>query len=398
MKNKLIVMGLTFVILIALTPLIFGKLMNSKYNQMLNSLREKGIKIKVVADKSSYLKTDKILDVVIPSKILNSDGIVENLKLKVETKFNNLPVTNVLFLGKVEKVTLSQGFKAYEPEVDTFVKKYISFVVTTPNFKNYAYSIRDININDKVQIGVENIKGTFAFGDIIKNNINIADIYIKDKKGLIEIKNFKNSFEQNKNGSYSKSTFNVTTEFKPFKLQIDNVCSTLKTVISKKVDVISTLGFASLKSPNIADVDKFKISAEIKDVDKKILEKISKAKNKNEREKYIDEAFEKGFAININSSVKNIDAMKQKLGYYDLSLNIKFLPVKNIQQKINSDDLKFIQAKMHFITTPRIATILMNIYPKSAFLFALAKKKNGNIELNLELKDGKLYSEGQPVQ
>ena len=40
----------------------------------------------------------------------------------------------------------------------------------------------------------------------------------------------------------------------------------------------------------------------------------------------------------------------------------------------------------------------MNMYPKSAFLFALAKKQNGEIKLNLELKNGKLYSEGQLIK
>ena len=398
MRNKLIVMGVTFVILIALTPLIFGKLMNAKYNQMLNSLRERGIKIEVIEDKSTYLKTDKILNVTIPSKLLNTEGVVKSINLKIETKFNNLPVTNVLFLGKVQRISLYDDFKNLESKINSFAKKYVSFVVTTPNFKNYAYTLKDINIEDDMRIGIEKIKGTFSFGDIIKNSLNISDIYAKNKKGLIEIKNFKNRFEKSKDGSFSKSEFNVNIDFKPFKLQIDNVYSTLKTVIGKKVDVISTLGFTSLKSPNVANADKFKITTEIKGIEKEILEKISKSKDRFEREQYINKAFEKGFSININSNVKDINAMQQKLGGYDLSLHIKFLPVKNIQQKINSNDLKFIEAKLHLVTTPQIATLIMNVYPKSAFLFALAKKENGRVELNLELKDGKLYSDGQLVK
>jgi hypothetical protein len=36
--------------------------------------------------------------------------------------------------------------------------------------------------------------------------------------------------------------------------------------------------------------------------------------------------------------------------------------------------------------------------PKSAFLFALAKKEKGKVILNLEFKQGKLYSEGQLIK
>ncbi|ACM92831.1 hypothetical protein NAMH_0334 [Nautilia profundicola AmH] len=397
MRNKLIVMGITFLILIAITPLIFGKLMNSKYNQMLNDLREKGMQIKIVEDKSSYLQTDKILEVTIPSKILNTQGIIEEIKLNIETKFKNLPVTNVVFLGKLDKVILNEQFKNSEKELNKFLKKYIEFVVTTPNFRDYSYKFKDIIINNNPIVGIEHITGVFKNGELLKNKLNIKDIYVKDKKGFIEIKNFKNEFEGNEKNSLSKTNFNVNVDLNRFKLQIQNVYSTTKTVLTDVAKVNSTFGFKTLSVPNAVNADNFKVIAEVKGIETNLLKKLAQAKE-TEKDKYLEKIFEKGFSINIDSLLKDIKVMQRDFGGYNLNFNIKFLPTKNFREKLNNNNVDFIDAKLHLVTTPEIANILMNALPRSAFLFALAKKENGKVILNLEFKQGKLYSEGQLVK
>ena len=397
MKNKLIVMGITFLILIAITPLIFGKLMNSKYNQMLDDLRSKGITINVVEDKSTYLQTDKILKVTIPSKILNSQGVIEEVELNIETKFKNLPVTNVLFLGNVENIKLADNFKNIQNDLNVFFKKYVKFVITTPNFKDYAYKFDDIIINNNPTIGVEHIKGTFKRGENLKNTLKIKDIYIKDKKGFIEIKNFKNQFEGNEKNSLSKTDFNVNVDLNRFKLQINSVYSTTKTFISDVAKINSTFGFKTLNIPNAVNADGFKVNMDIKGIKTALLKKLAQAKE-YEKDQYLEKIFEEGFDINIDSFLKNIKAMQRDFGGYTLNFDIKFLPTKNFKAKLNSNNIDFVDAKLNLITTPEIANILMNTLPRSAFLFALAKKENGKVILNLEFKQGKLYSEGQLVK
>ena len=70
MKNRFVVMFITFIVMILLTPIIFSKLMNSKFNTMLLKIQQqKGIIIKEIKDKSTYLTTDRIFDVKIPGKI-----------------------------------------------------------------------------------------------------------------------------------------------------------------------------------------------------------------------------------------------------------------------------------------------------------------------------------------
>ena len=120
--------------------------------------------------------------------------------------------------------------------------------------------------------------------------------------------------------------------------------------------------------------------------------------NNNQEEKLLKDIFKKGFNISLNSKLQNIEFKKQKLGGYNVNLSIKSLPTKNVEEKFNSSNFDFIDAKLNLITSPQIATLLMNIYPKSAFIFALAKKENNEIKLNLEFKNNKLYSEGQLIK
>jgi len=396
-KNKLMVMFITFIVLIAITPLIFGKLMNSKYNQMLNDLRAKGMQIKVVDDKSGYLQTDKILEVTIPAEILNTQGVIDEVKLNIETKFKNLPVTNVVFLGKLDKLVLNGQFKKSEKELNEFLRKYIEFVVTTPNFRDYSYKFKDIIIDKKPTVGIEHITGMFKNGELLKNRLKIKDIYVKDKKGFIEIKNFKNDFEGNEKNSLSKTDFNVNVNLNRFKLQIQNVYSTTKTVLNELVKVNSTFGFKTLNVPNAVNADNFKVIAKIKGIKTELLKQLSQAE-KEEKDKYLEKIFEDGFSINIDSALKNVKVMQRNFGGYSLNFDIKFLPTKNFKEKLNNNNIDFVDAKLHFVTTPEIANILMNALPRSAFLFALAKKENGKVILNLEFKQGKLYSEGQLVK
>ena len=395
MKNKLIVMILTFAVMIVLTPLVFSKLMNAKFNQMIKNLNNKGIKVEVIKDKSSYLQTDKILNVEIPKKYLNNT--FEKVNLEVEAKFKNLPVTNVLFLGNVKNVKLMPQFAKYENEINKFVKKYIKFTVITPNFKDYTYKINDIDIQDKLNVGVKDIKGMFKYSTPLKNVLNISDIYLKQNAQFVEIKNLKSEFEGNKNKSFSKTTFNVNVDLKKFKLQARNVYSKTNVLLEKTLDLSTVFGFDELIVPNMLSAKQFKNTLSLKGIKASILEKLSNA-SENEKEKYYNEIFKNGFEINLDSNLKDLLALGKNFGKFNLKLFVKFLPTNNYKQKLKNNNFDFIYATLDLTTTPQIANIIMNLYPKSAFLFALAKKQNGVVKLNLELKNGKLYSEGQLIK
>jgi len=398
MKNsKLMVMGLTFIILIAITPLIFGKIMNSKYNQMLNNLREKGMIINVVKDKSSYFQTDKVLEITIPQKLLDTNGVVDEIKLSIETKFKNLPVTQVKFIGHLDKIVLGDQYKDIEQGLNKFLTQYIKFVVTTPNFRDYAYKLNDIVIDNQPTLGIKGIKGTFTEGNLLKNNLSINDIYVKDQKGFVEIKNFNNKFEGDKKSSLSQTNFNVNVDLNKLQLQIQNVYSKTKTLLNDQVSVNTTFGFKTLNIPNMVNADDFKVNAEINGLEKKTLEKFANA-NSMQQDELLNEIFEKGFNINLNSNLTSVKAMGRDFGGYNVNLKIKFLPTKNFKEKVNSNNIDFVDATLHLETSQEIANMLKSMNPQSSMLFNLAKKENSKVILNLELKNGKLYSEGQLIQ
>jgi len=393
MKNKLIVMFFTFIVLIAITPFIFSKLMNSKFDSMLDNLRKDGIEIKLIEDKSSYIKTDKVFLVTIPQKVLANKNLedVKSIVLKIETQFKNLPVTDVLFLGEVEKIDLSSNLKNLESELNKFVK-YIKFVVTTPDFKNYFYRFEDIKDKNFAIVG---IKGTFSKKDLNKNSLVIKKLYIGEEKEFIEFKNLRYNIEWDNKKSFSNYSFDVNFTSNVISVEVDNIHGSGEMIFNKEVNASIKVGFNKLISPNFIEADNFKLNLKLIGIEDKILKDISSVKNK---EFYVEKIFEKGFKVGINSSLKNLQALNKELGGYKLSFDVEFLPTKDIKKKIENNNFDFLKAKMFLETSPEIAIFIMNILPESALLFELAKKEKDKVILNLEFKNGKLYSEGKLIK
>ena len=394
MKNKLIVMFFTFIVLIAITPFIFSKLMNTKFDAMLDNLKKDGIEVKLIEDKSSYIQTDKLFLVTIPEKFLvNKDLALEGVKsivLEVEAQFKNLPVTDVLFLGEVKRIALSSNLENLEHELNNFVN-YIKFVVTTPNFKDYFYKFEDIEDKNFAMLG---IKGTFSKKELNKNTLTIKDLYIKNN-GLFEVKNLKHNIEWNDKKSFSTYSFNLNIKNHVSNIQVDNIYGSNKTVFDKDISILAKIGFNKLISPNVLEADKFKLDLNLEGIESSVLKEIASTQN---IEPYIEKIFEKGFKVAINSNLNTIKVLNKNLGGYKFNIDVEFLPTKNIEEKLKNNNFDFIKATLFLETSPEIATFIMNALPESAFLFELAKKEKDKVILNLEVKNGKLYSEGQLIK
>ena len=392
MKNKLIVMFFTFIVLIAITPFIFSKLMNAKFDEMLDNLRKDGVEIRLIEDKSSYIKTDKLFLVTIPEKFLvkqNLEGI-KNIVLKVEAQFKNLPVTDVLFLGEVKKIALSSNLENIEHELNEFAK-YIKFVVTTPDFKNYFYRFEDIK--DK-KFSILGIKGTFSKKELNKNSLAIKEFYIKDRDGFFEVKNLKHNLEWNDKKSFSRYSFDVNFTNNRINVQIDNIHGSGKTILNKDVNASAKVGFNKLTSPFV-EADKFQLNLKLTGIESSILKEMTSTKN---IEPYIEKIFEKGFKVAVDSNLNTLKALNKDLGGYKFNLNITALPTHNVEEKIKNNNFDFIEVALFLEASPEIATFIMNTLPDIAFLFELAKKEKDRVILNLEVKNGKLYSEGKLIK
>lgn len=400
MKNRLTVMFFTFLIMVAVTPLVFSKLMNAKFNKMLEKLKADGIEITLKEDRSGYLKTDKIFAVKIPAAIMGYGNIAKRLDLVVETEFKNLPVTNVVFKGKMEKILLNAGYEDFQKFLNGYLKDKIKFFITTPNFKTYVYKLDDIEINKDISMNVKNIKGSFKYSDTeMKNRYEIKNVALKFQNFVLELNDIKSDYLLRKKDSYSKITFNLKADAEGLNIDVKNISLNAGYKILNKLNIFSVAKFDILDIKKILTADNFVINTQIDGLDYDTVKELASV-SKEIKNKYIDKLFEKGFDIKFVSKLSSvmIPELSKKIEGFDINVNIKVLPTKDALERIKKKDYGFINATLDFTLSPELETLIMSFVPQSSFIFALAQKKNSKVKLNLELKNGQLYSDGEPVK
>jgi hypothetical protein len=74
------------------------------------------------------------------------------------------------------------------------------------------------------------------------------------------------------------------------------------------------------------------------------------------------------------------------------------LPDANLEEDLRVKNLKFLNSTIHYESSSQLATLLMNLYPKSVLIFALAKREGGKIILDISLKNSKIYVNGKEIQ
>ncbi|GAB6044493.1 hypothetical protein JCM11957_00910 [Caminibacter profundus] len=391
MKNKLLIMFLTFLVMIGVTPLIFDKLMNAKFNKMLENVKKDGFEVIQIEDKSTYLQTDRIFKVVIPGQKIDNNGYIKDIVLKVETKFKNLPVTDVKFFGKVLKIDTAD--EKLDKNINTLIKDKINFLVITPNFKTYRYKIFDTDIGNDIHLVLKDVNGVFVYPN--KNDLKIGSFIYKDKLTL-EFKNIKSEYEKDGNAVKNKTSFNMYFGDKQ-KISLINFRSNGITYFGDKIKSHVKFSFDSLDIFKNLFVEDFKADFTLDKLDLKSLKELQNTKDKY-NEKLTYKLFEKGLDINLKTKIKDIKTLNQELGFFDLDASMKFLPTKNLEQKLKNKDLSFLEFYMDLKTTPKISMLIMNLMPKSAFIFALAKKEKGIIELKLKLKNGEVEINGEKIK
>jgi hypothetical protein len=395
MKSKLIAVVLSFIVMIAITPLVFKSLMNKKFDSMLASWEMKGYKISQIEDKSTYLTTDRIFKVVIPGNKLDKSGYIKDVVLRVEAVFKNLPVTNVKFLGKVLKIDLSNP---YDTEVlNKAIRDKIRFLVITPNFKVYKYKIFDSKILlGDTKFAFKGINGEFLYPG--ENSLKAKDILIGSVSKPIdfEVKNLINVYKKEKNVINQKEKFNFYITLNDSKLSLINTEINNIVYLYDKIKLILTISIQNADIFSVLRLSELNGKFNLSGIDLALINKIKTA-SQEEKKALILKIFEKGFKASAALNVKHIFVKNKDIGYLDLDVKATFYPTSDILQKLQADDLSFLDLKIKLKTTPEVATILMNSNPKLAFLFAFAKKDK-YVELNAEIKKGKLFINGEEIK
>ena len=392
MKSKIIGFVLSFVVMIAVTPFVFDKLMNSRFDKMLANLQKRGVIIKEIEDKSSYLKTDRVFEVTLPKSVLGTREI-EWVRLKVEAIFNNSPVTDVKFKGNVEKVQLSseKDTKALNELID----KKIRFLVVTPNFKTYRYKIEDTVLEkDNLKVGYKGINGIFEINGYKKNRFYISKIYIQDlqNKILLQADNFKTSSVNEANTTKSDYKLDMLLKSDSHTITLSGISGNNITSVFKKLSSVSVIDISKIAFDNQFFVYNTKFSLNLKDVDYKAVE------NKEVNEENLIKLLEKGLKLKSALFIKDVKLKNEDIGFLDAQLDLDFRPTSNIFSKIMLQQFDFVDAKLIVKAAPKMVSFLNALFPQSAILFANAKQSGDALMVDIELKNQEITVNGQRIK
>ncbi len=394
-KSKIGVFFFTFIILIAITPFIFSKLMNSKFNQMLDSYKKKGIELSEIENRSSYLTTDRIFEVNLTKKFLVDNGIkdINFASFRVETTFKNLPVSQVLF--DIKPLYVDADIKEKE-DLNRFLKKYIRVFISTNNFKDFVYRLKDIDYKEKNAIfRLKGLEGIY-FSSSKENKSKIKSFYVKNFKDYLELKNITLKTTLTDDFIFLSTNFNLNALLDNNLIQSDNFSYSSNVYLGDFINSDLNIKFDRFYVANLFEVKNLSYSLRLthlqEDSIKTLLSKNSI--DKTMQDKAILKLVNKGLEAKTSLSIKDINYQKD-LGFLDLKSNIQ-IQENNLTTLKNID--KYITATLNLKTTMPFATFLMKTVPYSMFVFAMAEKDKDNVIINIAMKDGKLFVNGKELK
>jgi len=386
-NNKLIIMLLTFVIMVFATPIIFDKLMNSKFNSMLLNIQQNnGIIIKPLKNKSSYIKTDKFYEVTIPGKIINQPNI-KYIKLLTEVRFKNLPVTNVIFYNIVKKIVLNNNKEL------KFLENKLKFYVITPDFKHYKYKVIDnkVEINNQVELAWNNFNGMYVYPKNFKNEDgNIEVNFKKDNLKIFLNHLFSQLLILNKKSEQD-------SKIKEFSIKAPSLIVDVKNIESKnlKIDKNTTIDISSstnIKSIDINNIFKMKnatASISFYGLNKKAIEAIAKG----DRDK-IKELLNDGFRGKLSLDINNVFFM-QPLGFVNINVDYNVSKGNNYEVISQNKDIKFLTLDAKIVASPILIQFLGINNPKIA---SLIRVKNNKAIIVIKINKGHIYINGKEIK
>jgi len=372
MKNKLSVMILTFIIMIVLTPVIFSKLMNSRYDKKLINLSQNGYKIKTIKENNGYLKSERVLDVVIPgSKLGNKE--IEYIEAEIKTDFKNLPVTNVYFEGKIKDIKL----KTPNPIIEELAKK-IEFTAITPNFKTYAFSIKPLKYQE---LTIDTIKGNL---DTQKNIITLnTNATLKNRKTVLNVKNIHLVSQREKDFFKNSGKFDINIEIGDKNATVKNV--NVNTVLSMKKNafVDTKISFKKLMFSRIINADDFYTKVKLYDLNSTLFKKSINKKDKN----LTLQLLSKGFKVDVNSSLKNLTFLGFNQGGFNLNVKVAVDKAKNIQD-FEQNFKKYLSLKIDADMSKEFAKMLKQSFPMIRGFLNVPADKKGIVHIRFNLAKG----------
>ena len=347
-KQKLLVMFITFIFLIFITPIVFSKLMNSKLDSMIVTLNQHGYQIKELKNENSYITSKRYFDIKIPGKLINES--VKWIEFRGFITFKNLPVTSVLMRGKLVD---GKAQKYIQKLIDSLKGKLV-LNVTTPNFKVFKFKADDINEKDLV---LKNFQGIYDRG---KLSYSFKEFKLKDTQIL------------NANVKNSKTKSSMQFSFKNENFEMDGV--KIDSLVTKKFDFNLSCKKVVLNSKKMKGVN---LSVNV-DTKKEALKLLQDGKFKKLQK----------YPIKILAKLNVADVLG--LGDFHIGFFLDAKNLENIEDKIKAQKFDFINYfELKLKVKDKLMSFLAND-PKVKLIATLAKYKDGYAWFEVKIQNNKV--------
>jgi len=301
----------------------------------------------------------------------------------------------VRFKGKVKELVLKTLDNYQNQKFNEKIKDKIRFLVITPDFKNYKYTIEDdkIDFDKEFEVGYSGINGIFYNKDIKKNTLNIAKFYIKNDRFLAQANNLKSVrvIEGNVTSDDSKANFLIKIE--DTNINVNNFSSHNVITYAKKVTSVTKAYVDNIIVNNQLLINKIELLNEVKGVDLDTLREIQT--NPNPRDEDLIKLLEKGLKLESKLNIAEVKDKNEKLGFLNLDVKLDVKPTDNLIANINAKDFGFVDFKLKLKTTPKIANVIISAFPQALLIFADAKKEGAAIVVDFEFNNNKVLVNGQ---
>lgn len=374
--KKLIGIFVGLTIAIVATPFVMSTFVNSKIESTIIDLQQKGVAIKEIDKSSGYLSARRVYQVELTDKSLTHNTyyqqsfapLLKKVVFTASLEYSHLPITDITSRVELKSLDLQQLADMQNDELNVFLKDKIKGTVITSDFKNFNYTLDDMNfdvVGDKIDVkgisGVYQLRGEKRLSKSMIDEITVnskefgikflgmggeeeriddVNSIVKSHISSIQIKS------KMLNGEIKDVVFNGNSSDKKGLLDIT---SQLKI---KFVDILGFFGKIEL-SEMALDLGLANINAaELR----KILERSTEMSEKQEA---MITLLEKGVTFTSKFNISDIKASNMSMGNasYNLTLDLLEDKVKKaggIMKAINEKNYSVLKGELHLFLSGMI--------------------------------------------
>ena len=335
--KKLSIVFLGLLALIIATPVIFSKISNSKIDKtILNLNQNSSVVVKETKSNEGYLDTKRSFEVTITDKsfpqneyfTLNYAPILKKAVFSVDLSFRNLPVTEVVAVGKLKDLEFKGMSQRDTKEMNEFLKDKIVAHLVTDDFKHFNIKLDDIVFKKEgVDFKLTGMESSIEVADhLFASKSKIDNFSIHNGQEGIDVNSISINSKSEDDKKYNESETNikkVSFNFNKYDYYTDKtynnsfVCNEISLKGHSKVnnnllEVVSSTSFKKASYDNgkmKLEVDGEELKVTLSKLNYSILKEIVtdlKHKKINDAQNLVIKLLNDGFVIAINEKVDNV--------------------------------------------------------------------------------------------